>query len=43
MHPNQGRLEKFYTAFAKLDVDTMAACYAPDAEFDDEAFAIKRD
>ena len=41
MHPNQATLEKFYSAFAKLDVDTMATCYAPDAEFDDEAFTLR--
>jgi hypothetical protein len=38
MHPNQATLEKFYAAFARLDSDTMATCYAPDAQFDDEAF-----
>jgi len=31
MHPNQTTLENFYTAFARLDADTIAACYAPDA------------
>ena len=41
MHPNQTTLENFYTAFARLDADTMAACYAPDAEFDDEAFSLR--
>ena len=41
MHPNQATLEKFYSAFARLDVDTMATCYAPDAEFDDEAFSLR--
>ncbi|WP_309681536.1 nuclear transport factor 2 family protein [Polaromonas sp.] len=41
MHPNQTRLENFYTAFAHLDADTMAACYAPDAQFDDEAFSLR--
>ncbi len=40
MHPNQLTLEKFYTAFAQLDVDTMATCYATDAQFDDEAFSL---
>ena len=28
MHPNQQTLETFYAAFAKLDADTMATCYA---------------
>ncbi len=32
MHPNQATLEKFYSAFARLDLDTMATCYAPDAK-----------
>ena len=41
MHPNQATLEKFYTAFARLDVDTMATCYAADAAFDDEAFSLR--
>ena len=41
MHPNQATLEKFYNAFSHLDVDTMASCYAPDAEFDDEAFSLR--
>lgn len=41
MHPNQTTLENFYTAFARLDADTMAACYAPDAEFDDKAFSLR--
>ena len=41
MHPNQVTLEKFYNAFAHLDVDTMATCYAADAAFDDEAFSLR--
>ena len=41
MHPNQATLEKFYNAFAQLDADTMATCYAPDAQFDDEAFSLR--
>ena len=41
MHPNQATLEKFYSAFARLDSDTMATCYAPDAAFDDEAFSLR--
>jgi hypothetical protein len=41
VHPNQATLEKFYSAFARLDSDTMATCYAPDAEFDDEAFSLR--
>ncbi|MGA8786662.1 MAG: nuclear transport factor 2 family protein [Polaromonas sp.] len=41
MHPNQTRLENFYAAFARLDADAMAACYAPDAQFDDEVFSLR--
>ena len=41
MHPNQTMLNNFYAAFAKLDADTMAACYAPDAVFDDEVFSLR--
>lgn len=41
MHPNQTRLEQFYAAFTRLDADAMAACYAPDAQFDDEVFSLR--
>ncbi|MDB5963850.1 MAG: nuclear transport factor 2 family protein [Polaromonas sp.] len=41
MHPNQTTLENFYTAFARLDADTMAGCYAPDAAFDDAVFSLR--
>ena len=41
MHPNQTTLENFYTSFARLDADAMAACYAPDAVFDDEVFSLR--
>jgi hypothetical protein len=40
MHPNQDTLEKFYTAFAALDPDRMAACYADRARFQDEVFTL---
>lgn len=40
-HPNAALLERFYRAFAALDADTMAACYAPDAQFRDEAFQLQ--
>ena len=40
MHPNQKTLENFYTAFAALDADTMAACYADNAEFQDAVFTL---
>ena len=41
MNPNEQTIHRFYDAFAKLDAATMAACYAPDAEFDDEAFSLR--
>ena len=34
-------IERLYAAFEKLDSETMAACYASDATFDDEAFSLK--
>jgi len=41
MHPNQQRIETFYSAFARLDADTMAQCYAQDASFEDEVFSLR--
>lgn len=41
MHSNQTRLDDFYAAFARLDADAMAACYALDAQFDDEVFSLR--
>lgn len=41
MHPNEQTLRRFYTAFAALDADTMASCYAADAQFDDEVFSLR--
>jgi hypothetical protein len=38
---NAQTIERFYGAFARLDADAMAACYAPDASFDDEAFSLR--
>ena len=40
MHPNQQTIEMFYGAFARLDPDTMARCYADDAVFADEVFSL---
>jgi limonene-1,2-epoxide hydrolase len=34
-------LERFYTAFQRLDGAAMQACYAPDARFDDPAFSLR--
>ena len=41
MHPNQQRIETFYSAFARLDPSAMAGCYADDAQFDDEVFSLR--
>ena len=41
MHPNEYTLEKFYSAFARLDSVAMAECYAADAQFDDEVFSLR--
>jgi SnoaL-like domain len=34
-------IERLYAAFDKLDAPAMAACYAPDATFDDAAFSLR--
>ncbi|AMM25068.1 nuclear transport factor 2 family protein [Variovorax sp. PAMC 28711] len=41
MPANEQTIRRFYDAFARLDADTMAACYARDATFDDEAFSLR--
>jgi len=45
MHTNEqtntDTIHRFYTAFAALDADTMASCYAADATFDDPAFSLQ--
>jgi ketosteroid isomerase-like protein len=41
MHANAALIERFYTAFANRDHATMAACYAPDATFEDEVFTLR--
>jgi ketosteroid isomerase-like protein len=41
--PNVELIERFYAAFARRDGDAMAACYAPDARFDDPVFTGLRD
>jgi hypothetical protein len=38
---NAQTIERFYQAFARLDGPAMAACYASDAAFDDEAFSLR--
>jgi ketosteroid isomerase-like protein len=35
---NDELIERFYGAFARLDGEAMAACYAPDAHFSDPVF-----
>lgn len=41
MHPNQTTLNNFYEAFSRLDAEAMAACYADNAQFEDEAFSLQ--
>ncbi len=41
MHPNGQTILNFYAAFARLDPDTMAGCYADDVAFDDEVFSLR--
>ena len=41
MHPNADTITKFYAAFAQLDPEGMAACYADDVCFDDEVFSLR--
>jgi len=38
---SQATIERFYAAFAQLDGEAMQACYAEDAQFDDEAFSLR--
>jgi len=37
---SQATIERLYGTFARLDAAAMAACYAPDAVFDDEVFSL---
>jgi ketosteroid isomerase-like protein len=41
MQVNRQTIENFYTAFARLDPEAMAECYAPDVAFDDEVFSLR--
>jgi ketosteroid isomerase-like protein len=34
-------IQRFYAAFAQLDGAAMQACYAADAQFDDEVFSLQ--
>jgi ketosteroid isomerase-like protein len=37
-HATAGLIERFYTALGSRDADSMAACYASNASFEDPAF-----
>jgi hypothetical protein len=41
MSSNETTIRDFYSAFARLDPDAMAACYADDVAFDDEVFTLR--
>ena len=41
MQDHEQTIANFYTAFARLDADRMAQCYAEDAVFEDEVFSLK--
>lgn len=42
MGSNAEVIERFYSAFQKLDADAMVACYHPDVHFSDPAFGDLR-
>lgn len=42
MDNNIATIEKFYTAFSKLDYQTMNNCYADDIPFNDPVFGLLR-
>lgn len=42
MEANTQVIEKFYTAFQKLDYQTMNSCYSDDIVFSDPAFGLLR-
>jgi len=41
MNANEKTIDNFYNAFARLDPDGMAQCYADDVAFDDEVFTLR--
>lgn len=43
MQTNADTIIKFYTAFQKLDYQTMNSCYSDDIVFSDPAFGLLRD
>ena len=38
---SEATIRRFYEAFARLDGEAMQACYASNAQFDDEAFSLR--
>ena len=38
---HEDTINRFYTAFTRLDANAMATCYAKDATFDDPAFSLR--
>ena len=42
MQPNVDVITRFYTAFQKLDYETMNSCYSDDIVFNDPAFGLLR-
>ena len=42
MNPNEELVNKFYTAFQKLDFETMNSCYSEDIVFFDPVFGFLR-
>ncbi|MGQ7959192.1 nuclear transport factor 2 family protein [Pseudomonas sp. SP16.1] len=41
-HPNAELIQRFYSAFQRLDAEAMAACYADDVRFSDPVFTDLR-
>ena len=41
MHANAALVDTLYGALARRDAAAMAACYAPDATFDDPVFSLR--
>lgn len=41
MHPHEQLLHRFYQAFQRRDYTNMAACYHPEATFEDAAFQLE--
>ena len=40
MNANETTINQFYSAFQKLDAETMATCYANDVQFSDPVFTL---